>query len=77
MNQRVKVLFSDARGLAPEDREELAELLLSTLDNDHSVAWGAEADKRWNDHLEAGDVVVDAFAALDDAAARVAARRSK
>lgn len=48
MNQRIKTIFADAQKLAPADREELAELLLATIDTDPDVhaAWLLEIDDR-------------------------------
>jgi Putative addiction module component len=48
MNQRIKTIFADAQKLAPADREELAELLLATIDSDPDVeaAWLLEIEDR-------------------------------
>ncbi len=48
MNERVKSLFKDAQQLAPAEREELAELLLATLDGEAGLeaAWLAEVEDR-------------------------------
>ena len=48
MNQRIKSIFEDAQKLAPAEREELAELLLATIDSDPEIdkAWIAEFEDR-------------------------------
>ena len=48
MNQRVKTIFDEAQKLAPADREELADLLLATIEVDPGVekAW-AESQPEW------------------------------
>jgi putative addiction module component (TIGR02574 family) len=48
MNQRIKTIFEQAQRLAPAEREELAELLLATIDDDPGVAaaWQKEFDDR-------------------------------
>ncbi len=48
MNQRIKTIFADAQKLAPADREELAELLLATInfDPDVEAAWFRETEDR-------------------------------
>ena len=48
MNQRIKTLFEDAQKLEPAEREELAELLLATIDCDPEIdkAWIAEIEER-------------------------------
>jgi Putative addiction module component len=45
MNERVKSIFAEAQKLAPEEREELAELLLATIDVD------PEIDRAWADEI--------------------------
>ncbi len=66
MNQRIKMIFADAQKLAPADREELAELLLATIDSDPDVeaAWLLEIEDRIAAHARgeltarpAGDVL--------------------
>ena len=48
MNQRIKTIFEDAQKLAPAEREELAELLLATIDAAPEIdkAWIAEIEDR-------------------------------
>ncbi len=48
MNQRIKTLFAEAQRLSASEREELAELLLATVETDASVeaAWAAEVEDR-------------------------------
>ncbi len=55
MNQRIKSIFEDAQKLAPAEREELAELLLATIDSDPDP----EVDKAWIVEIE------DRIAAVD------------
>ena len=45
MNARVKTIFEEARMLPPEQREELAELLLATIEIDPEIA------KAWADEI--------------------------
>lgn len=68
MNQRIKTIFADAQQLAPADREELAELLLATIDADPDIenAWGEEAHRRWTDHMQSGEKANDAFAVVEE-----------
>jgi Putative addiction module component len=58
MNERVKTIFRDAQHLAPAEREELAELLIATLDGDpgHQAAWLAEIEDRIAAH-ERGEMI--------------------
>jgi Putative addiction module component len=76
MNQRIKTLFQDAQKLEPADREELAELLLATIeaDPDLDAAWGDEAHRRWDEHSKSGETPIDAFSAVEDARAEIARR---
>lgn len=69
MTDLTKTLFEQARKLSPAERQELAELLLDTLepDPDTEVAWSEEAHHRWNEHVANGDVTFDAFEAAADA----------
>lgn len=48
MNQRIKTIFEDAQKLSSAEREELAELLLATIDVDPSIEaeWGKEIEDR-------------------------------
>ena len=50
MNQRVKIIYDEAKKLAPDEREELAELLIASVEDDPEVekAWLDEAERRWN-----------------------------
>ncbi|MGQ0672831.1 MAG: addiction module protein [Hyphomicrobium sp.] len=45
MNARVKTIFDEARLLTPEQREELAELLLDTIPID------PEIEQAWSDEI--------------------------
>ncbi len=58
MNQRIKTLFEDAQKLTPSEREELAELLLATIDVDPEIeaAWGKEIEERIAAH-ERGEMM--------------------
>ncbi len=74
MNRRVKFLFDEAGKLSPEEREALGEMLLSSVDGSSvDEAWLAEADRRWAELQASGAEAVDAFEALDDAKALLAA----
>ena len=79
MTQLVQKLFDQARKLTPEEREDLALLLLGTLkaDNDPSIdaAWGREAHRRWKEYVESGEEGVDAFEAIEDARRELKRRR--
>ena len=68
MNQRIKTIFADAQKLTPAEREELAELLIATIDSDAGIetAWAEEANRRWHEHAQSGEEPVDAFAAVSD-----------
>jgi putative addiction module component (TIGR02574 family) len=48
MNQRIKTIFADAQKLSPSEREELAELLLATIDVDADIEsdWAKEIEDR-------------------------------
>lgn len=67
MNERVKSIFEAAQKLAPQEREELAELLLATIDIDSGLekAWAEEAHRRWDEHLASGGKAVDALEAVE------------
>lgn len=69
MNERVKLLFEAAQSLAPAEREELAELLLATIDVDPGFdeAWLREAQRRWDEHKASGGEAGGAFEAVDEA----------
>ena len=68
MNQRVKTIFEQAQKLAPAEREELAELLLETVEPDleFEKAWSEEVQSRWDEHVARGGKAVDAFEAIED-----------
>jgi Putative addiction module component len=68
MNQRIKTIFADARRLDSAERDELAALLLATIDDDpgHEAVWGDEVHQRWKEHVQSGEKAVDAFAAIDE-----------
>ncbi len=57
MNQRIKMIFEEAQQLAPAEREELAELLLATIDADPDIekAWIKEVEDRIAAH-ERGEI---------------------
>ena len=69
MTDQTKSLFEQARRLSSSERQELAEMLLETLEPDTGIeaAWGSEAHRRWDDHIKSGDEGIDAFEALADA----------
>jgi putative addiction module component (TIGR02574 family) len=46
MNERVKTIFEAAQKLPPAEREELAELLMATIDVDPGI------EKAWADEIE-------------------------
>ena len=52
MNQRIKTIFEDAQKLSPAEREELAELLLATIDVDPEIEaeWAKEIEDRIRSH---------------------------
>lgn len=58
MNTRLKSLFEDAQTLSAGEREELAQLLLATVDPDPEVedAWADEVQDRMAAH-ERGDML--------------------
>lgn len=68
MNQRVKTLFEQAQALPVADREELAELLLATVESgsEFDKAWADDAARRWDNHVASGDQTLDALQAVDD-----------
>ncbi len=74
MNDHVKALFDEARKLTVREREELADLLLETLDPDPELdkLWGDEARRRWDEHVASGAETVDALDAIEDARKRLA-----
>ena len=67
MNKHVKALFDEARKLTAVEREELAEMLIESLEPDVSIdkAWGEEASRRWDEHTASGAATIDAFEAVD------------
>jgi putative addiction module component (TIGR02574 family) len=48
MNQRIRSIFEEAQRLPPSEREELAELLLATIDADPEIeaSWTREIEDR-------------------------------
>mgnify|MGYP001195912696 CR=1 FL=1 len=52
MNQRIKTIFEEAQQLTPREREELAELLLATIDVDPAIEaeWAKEIEDRISAH---------------------------
>ena len=68
MNQRIKTIFADAQKLSSAERDELAELLLATIDPDLEIetAWAVEANRRWDQHAQSGEPSRDAFAAVEE-----------
>jgi putative addiction module component (TIGR02574 family) len=68
MNDHVKNLFTEARKLSPEEREELADMLLDSLPpTAMEEAWSKEAQQRWDDHVASGADTVDALEAVEEA----------
>ena len=69
MTNQTKSLFEQARQLSATERQELAEMLLDTLEPDPSTeaAWGEEAHHRWDEHLASDGKTIDAFDAVEDA----------
>ncbi len=76
MNQRIKTIFADAQKLSAAEREELADLLLATIEPNSEIdkVWAEEAERRWNKHVQSGEEVVDAFAAIDEVRERLKRR---
>lgn len=68
MNQHIKSLYDEAQKLTAVEREELAEMLLQSLEPNpaNEKAWAEEADRRWQTHVSTGGKTIDAFAAIDD-----------
>ncbi len=71
MNTRVKILFDEAGKLSPDEREALAEMLLSSIDDQGVIdeAWAIEAERRWVEFKASGAQLIDALEALDTAKA--------
>ena len=69
MNKPVAELFEQARKLSAEEREELAELLLASVEpfTAPDEALGKEADRRWQEHLRSGEDTLDGFEVLEEA----------
>jgi putative addiction module component (TIGR02574 family) len=67
MNQHIKSLYDEAQKLTAVEREELAEMLLQSLEPapGNEMAWAEEADRRWQSHMSTGGKAIDAFAAID------------
>ncbi len=59
MNERVRSIFAEAQKLAPAEWEELAELLLATIEADPEIekAWAGEIADRISAH-ERGEMSV-------------------
>ena len=69
MSKHVTTLFEQARVLTADEREDLVELLLGTLESeaDSTHVWSEEAHRRWEDHVAGGGETVDAFEAIEQA----------
>ncbi len=69
MNKPVADLFEKARTLTAEERVELAELLLESIDaaEDEDDSWAKEAGRRWLEHVRSGAGTLDALKVLDEA----------
>lgn len=69
MNLRVKLIYDEAQKLDAAEREELAELLIASIENDPDIdeAWLQEARQRWDEHKATGDEPPDALKAVEEA----------
>ncbi len=76
MTQEMQIALEAARKLAPEERAELAELLFDTIEHGPEIdaAWRDEADLRYQNHQQSGQVALDAFDAVDEARRRLRAK---
>ena len=80
MNERVKSLASEARRLSPEERAELLDDILASLnpiDEAWTAAWSAEAERRWAAYKAGGMAAIDADDVLADIEARLARQRAR
>ena len=76
MSADLNILFAQARKLTADERADLAELLLETLEQhagdaawpgaEFDRAWATEAERRWSEHVASGAPTLDAVAAIDD-----------
>ena len=79
MNARVKILFEEAGKLTANERQALARLLLESLAAQSPVdaAWGAEAERRWNEHAANGEPALDALEAVEKVRDQLNRRRNR
>ena len=79
MNTRVKILFDEAGKLSPREREALADMLLSSIDDQSAIdeAWAVEAERRWIEFKASGVEAVDALEVLDGAKALLRNERKR
>ena len=76
MTKEMQVALEAARKLGPEERAELAELLLDTIEGgaDIDAAWRDEAERRYESHQQSGQVASDAFEAVDEVGRQLGAK---
>ena len=83
MSNQVRDLLREARKLTAEEREQLADLLLESVDLDAmnlpdlDAAWAREADHRLAEHEASGGVCVDPFAAIEEARRQLRGAKKK
>ena len=75
MTKAMQIVLEAARKLTIEEREELAELLLDTIEAgpEMDLAWYQEAERQVEAHQRSGEAALDAFEAVEDARAHLRA----
>jgi putative addiction module component (TIGR02574 family) len=82
MNQRLKTIFADAQKLSSEEREELAEMLLATIEPDETgaeieKAWAEEAERRWDEVRKGNAELIDADEVFADIRRKLAEKSDR
>ena len=68
MNLRIKTIFEAAQKLPPAEREELVDLIMTTIEHDPEIdtAWQEQARRRWHAHQASGVPAEDALEAVEN-----------
>lgn len=76
MTKAMQIVLEAARKLTAEERADLAELLLETVEAgpDLDLAWHQEADRRLKAHQKSGEAEIDALEAVEEARTRLSRR---
>ncbi len=80
MNERVKRISAEAKGLSPDDLAELVDDLLVCLheaDPQIEMAWLEEAERRWQDVVSGKAELIDADTVFTDIRDRLTKDRNE